>query len=121
MNKTIIMERREKIQQLENERRKEVEAINDKYTPKFKELKYGFSLDDIKADGWIKGSQCHNRGNKNEWEYDKRIPNHPFWTRTVNIVFGEKNEIIELITNSGCQQRNIVDMEDLNYYFENNK
>ncbi len=116
--------RREKVKLLQFERDLELEAIHEKYKPKFAALKFKFNLNDILKDGWVRSWQYFARGNKNEWQFDKKTSE--ISSRTICIVFDsryaydENNEIIEVITYSGCPQRNIVDMEDLDYYFKNN-
>ena len=79
------------------------------------------NIKDIESDGWVKGRKYYPRGSKNEYEYNKKIPNHEFWTRTILIDFDEQNNIKQIVTYSGCQQRDITDMNDLNYFFENNR
>jgi hypothetical protein len=115
------MERREKIKQLEAQRDKELGLIYDKYKAKFDELKYTFNIDELLKDGWIKSNPYYIRGNKDEWEYMKKMPNHKFWTMSITVDFDEKGSIRQIFTYSGCSTRTICDMEDLNYYFENNK
>lgn len=99
----------------------EISIVRDKYKPLLDKLKYTFSIQDIEAQGWVRAGRYLSRGNNYEYEYNKRIPDHDFWVRTVNVVFDEISNITELITNSGCQQRNIIDLEDLNHYFINNE
>lgn len=83
-------------------------------------LKYTFNIKNIEADGWVKSSAYPMRGNKNEWVYEKRIPTHEFFTRNITIDFDEQNNIKQIFTYSGCPTRTIIDIEDLNYFFENN-
>lgn len=111
--------RREQIQEIISERDKEIDLIYEKYKPRLNALRYKFNFKEIEDDGWVRSWRYLARGNKNEWEYDKKTGE--ISSRTICIVFDDKNEIREVITCSGCPQRNIVDMEDLDYYFKNNK
>lgn len=113
------MQRREKIAQLEIERQLELDEIYKKYAPKLDELKYNFSLNELLKEGWVKGRNVSFIYGKGTFEFDKRIPNHDFWTRTIRVTI-VNDEVIEVITQSGCPQRSICDMEDLKYYFDNN-
>lgn len=106
------MNLREKKKQLEVSRQLEIDAIYEKYRPLFKELKFSFSLNEIINDGWIKSYKYFIRGAKNEYEYKKD-------NVTITIDCDENNDVIQIFTHSGCQDRTIIDMEDLSYYYRN--
>jgi hypothetical protein len=75
-------------------------------------------LKEIESDGWVKGDKYRIRGLANEWEYEKMVNET---VRRITIDFDERGDIRQIFTLSRCRTRTIKDMEDLKYFFENNK
>lgn len=78
-------------------------------------------LIEIEYDGWVKGWHYFARGSKNEFHYEKKLPDHEFHTRSITIDFNDDGSIRQVFTYSGCPTRTIKDMADLDYYFKNNR
>jgi len=79
-----------------------------------------FSIEELKNNGWIKKSNSSCIFGDNSFVYEKQISDNDFLTRSIRVIMSG-DEIDSIKTKSGCADRIILSMDDLENYFNNNK
>lgn len=82
-------------------------------------VRRNFTLEDLQQNGWVKGKNLSFVYGRNSFMYEKTLPNSCF-TRDILVVMHE-GQIKFIKTKSGIADRVILDMDDLEYYFNNNQ
>lgn len=82
---------------------------------------YKFNIKDIELNGWKRSGKSYIFGD-NSFIYSKSTSSISNFTMDIRLIMNEnENEIISIKTKSGCADRFILDMNDLDFYFNNNK
>ena len=105
------MKNREKVKQLNDSMYREIERVKKLYMPEIISLYYKFRVSELINNGWTYRG-LYPAGGKNAYFFEN--------DETVWVILDDEDGdgINHVFTYNGYKQRNICDMDDLEYYNE---